>query len=97
MTVLIWLVFEILCNGKCGPQVLEAAEPVTFMLSIHISVSGIWIVLCIFWKVLIPLLKYMAEPAFCSGIPEKDSPNSKKDCCIWILVAGFACNNKSTA
>ena len=88
--------FLLFCNGKCGPLFLEAAEPVRFVLSIHIFVSGTWIVLCIVRKILIPLLKYKAGPAFCLGIPEKDSPNSNINFCLWILVAGFGCNTKST-
>ena len=40
---------------------IEEAEQVTNMLSMHTFISGTCIVLCLAWKVLIPLVKYFCE------------------------------------
>ena len=37
------------------------AEQVTSLLSLHITISGIWIFMCLIWKIAVPHLKYMDE------------------------------------
>ena len=40
---------------------IEGAEQVTSLLSMHITISGIWIFMCLIWKIAVPHLKYMDE------------------------------------
>ena len=34
---------------------------VTSLLSMHITISGIWIFMCLIWKIAVPHLKYVDE------------------------------------
>ena len=34
---------------------------VTSLLSMHITISGVWIFMCLIWKIAVPHLKYMDE------------------------------------
>ena len=40
---------------------MEEAEQVNSLLSMHIMISGIWILICLVWKVAVPHFKYMDE------------------------------------
>ena len=40
---------------------MEEAEEVNSLLSMHIMISGIWILICLVWKVAVPHFKYMDE------------------------------------
>ena len=40
---------------------IEGAEQVASLLSMHILISGIWILMCLIWKVAVPHFKYMDE------------------------------------
>ena len=39
----------------------EASEQVASLLSLHLTLSGMWIVLCLALKILIPLRNYMVK------------------------------------
>ena len=34
---------------------------VTSLLSMHITISGVWIFMCLIWKIAVPHLKYVDE------------------------------------
>ena len=55
LSLFVRLVYEICCFVKwnTGDEQVESA------LSLHISLSGLWIIFCLVWKVFIPLSKYM--------------------------------------
>ena len=39
----------------------EASEQVASLISLHLTLSGMWIVLCLAWKILMPMRNYMVK------------------------------------